>query len=124
MHARNLPHHATTPVTHHGAVPCPLCLSDNTDALIYVVDSNDPSRMVEARDELHAMLADDGLRRAAVLVMANKQDLRSAERPDKVAEALGLHALRSHEWYLQPCSAATGDGVVSATVYLSRVRPL
>ena len=71
---------------------------DNTDALIYVVDSNDPQRLAEARGELHQMLQEDGLRRAAVLVLANKQDLRGAERPDKLAQALALDAIRGHRY--------------------------
>merc|ERR1711937_1083326 len=41
---------------------------DNTDALIWIVDSADPSRVEEARDELHKVLADDCLRGASVLV--------------------------------------------------------
>ena len=36
------------------------------------------------------MLAEDGLRTAAVLVLANKQDMPSAVAPDKVAEAKGV----------------------------------
>ena len=52
-------------------VPC----SQNTDGLIFVVDSNDRERIAEARDELNRMLAEDELREAVVLVFANKQDL-------------------------------------------------
>ena len=49
--------------------------SQNTDGLIFVVDSNDRERIAEARDELNRMLAEDELREAVVLVFANKQDL-------------------------------------------------
>ena len=41
--------------------------------LIFVVDSNDRERMVEAREELTRMLNEDELREAALLVFANKQ---------------------------------------------------
>merc|ERR1712137_186320 len=82
-----------------------------TDALIYVVDCNDPERLSEAAGELHKMLAEDGLRDAVVLVMANKQDLPRALRTDKVMDALSLHSLR-RPWYVQPCSALSGDGVI------------
>ncbi|KAL5708018.1 Arf GTPase arf1 [Ranunculus cassubicifolius] len=47
----------------------------NTQGLIFVVDSNDRDRVVEARDELHRMLNEDELRDAVLLVFANKQDL-------------------------------------------------
>ena len=41
--------------------------------LIFVVDSNDRERVVEAKDELNRMLNEDELRDAALLVFANKQ---------------------------------------------------
>uniref|UniRef100_A0A8R7P684 ADP-ribosylation factor n=1 Tax=Triticum urartu TaxID=4572 RepID=A0A8R7P684_TRIUA len=50
----------------------------NTQGLIFVVDSNDRERVVEARDELHRMLNEDELRDAVLLVFANKQDLPNA----------------------------------------------
>ena len=46
----------------------------NTQGLIFVVDSNDKDRVGEAHDELHRMLSEDELREAIVLVFANKQD--------------------------------------------------
>jgi small GTP-binding protein len=45
----------------------------NTQGLIFVVDSNDKDRVGEAHDELHRMLSEDELREAIVLVFANKQ---------------------------------------------------
>ena len=43
--------------------------------IIFVVDSNDRDRIVEAREELQRMLNEDELRDALLLVFANKQDL-------------------------------------------------
>jgi len=45
----------------------------NTQGLIFVVDSNDRDRIDAARDELHRMLGEDELREAVLLVFANKQ---------------------------------------------------
>lgn len=42
----------------------------NTQGLIFVVDSNDRDRVLEARDELHRMLNEDELRDAVLLVCA------------------------------------------------------
>jgi GTPase SAR1 family protein len=50
----------------------------NTQGLIFVVDSNDSDRIDAARDELHRMLNEDELRDAVLLVFANKQDLPNA----------------------------------------------
>ncbi|KAI5279405.1 hypothetical protein KEM54_004179, partial [Ascosphaera aggregata] len=47
----------------------------NTQGIIFVVDSNDRDRVTEAREELQRMLNEDELRDALLLVFANKQDL-------------------------------------------------
>jgi small GTP-binding protein len=49
----------------------------NTQGLIFVVDSNDRERIGEAREELMRMLAEDELRDAVLLIFANKQVLYS-----------------------------------------------
>ncbi|MGB1607556.1 MAG: ADP-ribosylation factor-like protein [Promethearchaeia archaeon] len=56
---------------HHGLVG--RHYFQNTQGLIFVVDSNDRDRAAEARDELHRMLNEDELRDAVLLVFANKQ---------------------------------------------------
>ena len=50
----------------------------NTQGVIFVVDSNDRDRIDAARDELHRMLNEDELRESILLVFANKQDLPNA----------------------------------------------
>ncbi len=45
----------------------------NTQGLIFVVDSNDRERVAEASEELQKMLREDELRDAKLLVFANKQ---------------------------------------------------
>ncbi|KAK8454890.1 hypothetical protein SEVIR_4G047500v4 [Setaria viridis] len=70
----------------------------NTQGLVFVVDSNDRDRVVEARDELHRMLNEDELRDAVLLVFANKQDLPNAMDAAEIIDKLGLHSLRQHHW--------------------------
>ncbi|TXG54677.1 hypothetical protein EZV62_019933 [Acer yangbiense] len=72
----------------------------NTQGLIFVVDSNDRDRVVEARDELHRMLNEDELREAVLLVFANKQDLPNAMNAAEITDKLGLHSLRQRHWVL------------------------
>merc|ERR1712204_21195 len=62
-----------------------------TNALIYVVDSNDRDRTEDAREELMKMLDEDEMRDAVLLVFANKQDLPNAMTAAEVTEKLGLH---------------------------------
>ncbi|KAK6054372.1 ADP-ribosylation factor family protein [Cooperia oncophora] len=73
----------------------------NTQGLIFVVDSNDRERVGEAREELMRMLAEDELRDAVLLVFANKQDLPNAMNAAEVTDKLGLHTLRNRSWYIQ-----------------------
>jgi len=88
---------------------------------VWIVDSVDAERIDECRDEMHRVLADDGLRGAALLVLANKQDMSNAMKADRIAERLGMHSLRGHEWYIQPCSALSGDGLVEGLEWLHKV---
>ena len=91
----------------------------NTEGLIFVVDSNDTDRLEAARDELHKMLNEDELRNAVVLVFANKQDLPNALSTSEMTEQLGLHQLRSRQWYIQAACATTGDGLYEGLDWLS-----
>ena len=73
----------------------------NTQGIIFVVDSNDRERVVEAREELQRMLNEDELRDALLLVFANKQDLPNAMSASEITEKLGLPALKQRTWYIQ-----------------------
>merc|ERR1711990_196714 len=68
----------------------------NTQGIIFVVDSNDRDRVVEAREELQRML-------------------NAAEITDK----LGLHSLRQRAWYIQSTCATSGDGLYEGLDWLS-----
>merc|ERR1712070_536902 len=61
---------------------------DNTDILIYVVDSSDRRRVEEATDELGELLAEDKLALVPLLIYANKCDLINAQDPEEIVEAL------------------------------------
>ncbi|CAN1816485.1 ADP-ribosylation factor 1 [Linum perenne] len=49
------------------------CYFPNTQAVIYVVDSSDTDRIGIAKEEFHAILEEEELRGAIVLIFANKQ---------------------------------------------------
>jgi hypothetical protein len=91
----------------------------NTQGLIFVVDSNDRDRIGEARDELHRMLNEDELRDAVLLVFANKQDLPNAMNAAEITDKLGLHALRQRQWYIQSTCATSGEGLYEGLDWLS-----
>ncbi|MBA0843654.1 hypothetical protein Goarm_000823, partial [Gossypium armourianum] len=93
----------------------------NTQGLIFVVDSNDRDRVVEARDELHRMLNEDELRDAVLLVFANKQDLPNAMNAAEITDKLGLHSLRQRHChrYIQSTCATSGEGLYEGLDWLS-----
>ena len=91
----------------------------NTQGIIFVVDSNDRDRVGEARDELQRMLNEDELRDALLLVFANKQDLPNAMNAAEITDKLGLQALRQRNWYIQATCATTGEGLYEGLEWLS-----
>ena len=93
----------------------------NTDGLIFVVDSNDRDRMEDAAEELKKMLAEEELKDCAVLVMANKQDLNGALAPGEVTEKLGMGALKGRTWLVQGTSATTGQGLKEGLDWMASV---
>mmetsp|Transcript_102822 Transcript_102822/g.286297 ORF Transcript_102822/g.286297 Transcript_102822/m.286297 type:complete len:200 (-) Transcript_102822:110-709(-) len=95
------------------------CFLD-VQGLIFVVDSNDRKRLMDAREELHRLLSEEQLRGAVLLVFANKQDLPHAMATGEVSEMLGLHTLQSRQWHIQAASATTGTGLCEGLDWLSK----
>uniref|UniRef100_V9L5F0 ADP-ribosylation factor-like protein 14 n=1 Tax=Callorhinchus milii TaxID=7868 RepID=V9L5F0_CALMI len=93
----------------------------NTDGLFFVVDSADPERLAEARDELHKMLGDEHLLRVPVVVLANKQDLPGAWGVKEITQSLELRKLSCREWHVQSCCAVTGEGILEAVEKLAQL---
>ncbi|KAG9273006.1 ADP-ribosylation factor 5 [Astyanax mexicanus] len=91
----------------------------NTQGLIFVVDSNDRERVAESAEELAKMLQEDELRDAVLLVFANKQDLPNAMAVSELTDKLGLQSLRSRTWYVQATCATQGTGLYEGLDWLS-----
>ncbi|KAH0283652.1 ARF/SAR superfamily [Aureobasidium namibiae CBS 147.97] len=87
------------------------CYYANTAAVIFVIDSTDVDRLSTAADELSAMLNEEELRDAALLVFANKQDQPGAKGAGDISEALRLGELKDRNWTIVACSAIDGRGV-------------
>lgn len=79
--------------------------------MIFVIDSTDIERLGTASEELAAMLNEDELKDAALLVFANKQDQPGAKGAGEISEALKLGELRDRNWSIVACSAVDGSGV-------------
>ncbi|KAI8145023.1 ADP-ribosylation factor-like protein 2-like protein [Fennellomyces sp. T-0311] len=85
---------------------------EQTDALVWVVDSADRLRLRDCKEELAQLLQEERLAGATLLVFANKQDLAGALSEQELREALELDSIKSHHWAIQACSAVTGDNLL------------
>ena len=67
--------------------------------------------MSVARGELSAMLEEEDLKDAILLVFANKQDQKGALNAEQISDALGLPEVRNRQWSIQETSALKGKGM-------------
>ncbi len=71
---------------------------ENTQGLIFVVDSNDIGRISESAEVLEMILSDESMKGVPLLVYANKMDLPNAMTVPQISESLGLIKLRDRHW--------------------------
>lgn len=50
------------------------------------------------------------LRKAAVLIFANKQDMKNCMSAAEISTYLTLSSIKDHPWHIQSCCALTGEG--------------
>ena len=93
----------------------------NTDGIIFVVDSNDSERMEKVRETIALLLTDDELRGAPLLVFANKQDLNGAMSPSDLTRNIGVDNIKDRKWLVQGSSATTGQGLKEGLDWLATV---
>jgi len=85
---------------------------DKSDGAIFVFDSldRDKERCENSAEELHRLssqMAED----RPLLIFANKQDFKDAMNMEEINENLRTRNLRQKTWYIQLCSAKTGEGL-------------
>lgn len=95
------------------------CYYPNTQAIIYVVDSCDVDRLSTSKAEFQAILGEEELQKAVILVYANKQDLPGALSESAVAEGLGLTDIKNRTWSIYKTSAIKGEGLFEGLEWLS-----
>jgi ADP-ribosylation factor-like protein 1 len=95
------------------------CYYNNTNAVIYVVDSADRDRIGIAKKELWSMLEEEELKNVHLLVFANKQDDKMAMSEVELAKELGLHTIKDRQWYICKASALKGEGLTEGLDWLA-----
>ena len=93
---------------------------DKVNGIVWVVDSADERRLEETGEELAALLQEEKLAGAPVIILANKQDLATAKSADDISIALNLHMIRNRNWQIQGCSAVNGMGLKEALAWLEQ----
>ncbi|CAC5386398.1 TRIM23 [Mytilus coruscus] len=93
----------------------------NTQAVIYVIDSNNKDRLAEAQNELAKLVQEKELREASLLIFVNKQDIQPCVSIEEVTESFGLFKLCcNRSWHIQACDAKSGYGLKDGLEWLSR----
>ncbi|NXJ93726.1 ARL14 protein, partial [Corythaixoides concolor] len=88
---------------------------ENTDGLLYVVDSSDMRRLEESKKEFELILKNEFLKSVPVVLLANKQDLPGALNAEEVTRRFNMKKYCcDRNWYVQPCCAITGEGLSEA----------
>ncbi|CAB1112805.1 unnamed protein product [Ectocarpus sp. CCAP 1310/34] len=95
---------------------------EQTDGLMWVVDSADRGRLQDCKRELHDLLGQEKLAGASLLVFANKQDLVGALGAAEIAQVLGLESKQfaNRHWSIVACSAVTGEGLAQGVDWMVR----
>lgn len=92
-------------------------------AIVFVIDSCDPERLVECKDTLLKIITDDKVEGLPILMLANKQDVQIDTKLEiaQIKEVFNKIAenLNANDSTVLPISAYTGDGVAEAITWLS-----
>jgi len=91
---------------------------EQTDGLVWVVDSHDAARLADCRRELHSLLQQEKLAGASLLVFANKQDLDGSLSVQQIHEFLDLPSITTRHVTIVACSAVTGAGLAAGIDWL------
>eukprot|EP01084_Bolivina_argentea_P147999 258852_1 len=101
----------------------------NTQALVFVIDSNDRERLdggddngyfsdTNVKETIHWLMCEEELKNAHLLIYANKQDLKNAMSVDEIKKILELDKLRDRKWNIVGSCATTGDGLYDGLDWL------
>ncbi|KAF8785902.1 ADP-ribosylation factor-like protein 3 [Argiope bruennichi] len=92
----------------------------DTDLLIFIVDSTDEHRLAESVKELRILTACDR-KSTPIVILANKQDLENAASPENIAAAFGIPELsKRNKIAVLPLEMPPFMDEVSPTVYRAK----
>jgi len=93
----------------------------NTQAVIFVLDAYNRDRLQESRSELVRLLSEKELKDAAILILANKQDVSGCATIEEITDSFSLYKLCcGRSWHIQACDAKSGMGLQDGLDWLCR----
>jgi len=93
----------------------------NTQAVIFVLDASNRERLQESRTELVKLLSEKELKDAALLILANKQDMTGCCTIEEIADSFSLYKLCcGRSWHIQACDAKSGLGLQDGLDWLCK----
>lgn len=92
----------------------------NIDAVVFVVDSANPERFGEIRDEIERTVEAEELQECIVVIAMNKQDLEDAVLSYKIEQELNIdNTLKSQSYRVFATSGRNGDGLFNVIDWLA-----
>mmetsp|Transcript_30394 Transcript_30394/g.47181 ORF Transcript_30394/g.47181 Transcript_30394/m.47181 type:complete len:180 (-) Transcript_30394:148-687(-) len=92
----------------------------NIQGVIFVVDSAEKRRMLEAKEALQELVREEQLKDAVFLVLANKQDLSDALSAAEVTQQLGLEDIKHVKWKVKGTEHYEWEGLLEGLDWLVR----
>ena len=93
---------------------------EHTDAVIFVIDSNDRDRFQESKQELHALLNQECLRNCPFLIFANKKDLPQAAEIQEIKRTFQLDSFNYRgNVHLVACEAINNTRITKGLDWLA-----
>lgn len=94
---------------------------ESADALIYVVDSSDFSRLDESKNEFLNIINNLGSRNCLITILANKLDKQNTATLKQIMEKFELKQLkRQFKWSVFQTDSIEGTGLFDALRWLSK----
>lgn len=91
---------------------------DNTQAMVYIIDSNDRQRIDESIEELDKIIREPSIKGKPLLIFCNKQDLPNAMQAEEISRKISL-ADYKRPFHVQPLCAISGQGVQEGLDWLA-----
>ena len=91
---------------------------DNTQGIIFVVDSSNKESLATAREELKAIFNHENLKKIPLLIFSNKKDKEGSLMDGEVSELLATKDIKDRAFCIKPSNALNGDSLKDGIKWL------